>query len=70
MQDQKWLDDWKTNQTFSDVATMNKKVFKEVLPQYPGCQMKMGPNHTGNFYVVEALNQFGKRVAQVSFPMK
>ena len=35
MQDQKWLDDWKTNQTFSDVATMNKKVFKEVLPQYP-----------------------------------
>lgn len=67
---QTFLDNWKKNNSYDNMESMNRRVFKEVMPMMEGCQVRMGPNHTKKYYEVEVLDKFGKRCGQISFPME
>ena len=50
---QQWLTDWASAQVYETNEQMSRICFREILPEFPGNQVRFGPNSDQTAYIVE-----------------
>lgn len=53
MATQQWLTEWASAQVYTDNESMSRACFKDVLPAFPGSQVRFGPNADQTEYIVD-----------------